>query len=360
MQTETIGNKNDLSHTIVDTMTIKTQEYNILETDFRMFSDNQWEEHYNLVVSWYKELYPDDPPISLDKMKKDMLTTNPEREVIRWQVFDSNSNYVAYINISLIKESSPEYESGKDQVWAFGIVNPKYRRLGIGSYALEFIKQKSKELSKVKLFIWSELDNAKLFLVSQGGVISYKNYESRLYLDKIDWKLIRSWILKAHQNTPGICLERFDDVPESYIKEYCSLFTEVANQAPMEDLEGLEIVTPETRRQKEDRFRKIGYIWTTFITRELNQKISGLTEILYDPNRPFAVFQELTGVKQEYRGRRLGKLLKAKMLLYLKYNYPDVKYISTGNAQSNVHMLSINREMGFETFIEGHAYKFTI
>lgn len=90
----------------------------------------------------------------------------------------------------------------------------------------------------------------------------------------------------------------------------------------------------------------------------MDHKRSGLTEILYDPDRSFVVFQKLTGVKQEYRGRQLGKLLKAKMFLNLKYNYPEVKYISTSNAKSNIHMLRINREMGFETYAEGHAYKF--
>jgi GNAT superfamily N-acetyltransferase len=293
-------------------------------------------------------------------MKKDILSTNADRKYLRWQIFDNNDNYIAYINISLTAESSPEYESNKDQAWVFGIVNLNYRRLGIGTYILEFVKKKSKELMKEKLFMWAELTNAKAFLKNLGGVISYKNYESRLYLDNIDWKLIRSWILNVHQKSPGICLERFDDVPESFLEEYCSLFTEVANQAPMEDLEGQEIVTPRTRRQKEERFREIGYLWTTFISREMDQKISGLTEIIYDPKRPFVVFQELTGVKQEYRGRRLGKLLKAKMLLYLKYNYPAVKYIQTGNAQSNQHMLQINREMGFKTYVEGHAYKFLL
>ena len=65
----------------------------------------------------------------------------------------------------------------------------------------------------------------------------------------------------------------------------------------------------------------------------------------------------LTGVRQAYKGRGLGKMLKAEMLLYIRREYPDVKYISTGNADSNAPMLSINQRLGFKKYRPIKVYK---
>ena len=68
--------------------------------------------------------------------------------------------------------------------------------------------------------------------------------------------------------------------------------------------------------------------------------------------------QELTGVSCEFRGRGLGKWLKAKMILHIKDTYPDVKRIITGNAEANAPMLSINERMGFKKYKGAEGYKF--
>ena len=72
------------------------------------------------------------------------------------------------------------------------------------------------------------------------------------------------------------------------------------------------------------------------------------------------VTQLLTGVRAQYRGRGLGKLLKALMLLHVRAAYPEVKYISTGNADSNAPMLAINRKLGFRKHRQVKIYKLKI
>ena len=48
------------------------------------------------------------------------------------------------------------------------------------------------------------------------------------------------------------------------------------------------------------------------------------------------------------------------MLLFIKEKYPNVKYISTGNASDNKAMLSINNRMGFKINQVRRSYKFTV
>ena len=86
-----------------------------------------------------------------------------------------------------------------------------------------------------------------------------------------------------------------------------------------------------------------------------------MTEIRYNRNdRPERVEQGLTGILKEFRGKGLGKWLKAQMILYVKENYSEVTYITTGNAEHNAPMMSINNRLGFKMAYEEKSYKFII
>ncbi|HUU76900.1 MAG TPA: hypothetical protein VMX55_01050 [candidate division Zixibacteria bacterium] len=88
--------------------------------------------------------------------------------------------------------------------------------------------------------------------------------------------------------------------------------------------------------------------------------MSGMTEIFFsDENLPERVNTGLTGVKSIYRGRGLGKWLKASMMQYIKENLPKTDYIVTSNADHNVPMLSINTRKGFKHYLQRKSYKFT-
>ena len=67
--------------------------------------------------------------------------------------------------------------------------------------------------------------------------------------------------------------------------------------------------------------------------------------------------QQFTGVLPSARGRGLGKWIKAAMLTHIRDVYPDVRWVSTGNAGSNAPMLAINKKLGFKQFRVGSEYQ---
>ena len=95
-------------------------------------------------------------------------------------------------------------------------------------------------------------------------------------------------------------------------------------------------------------------------TVEENGEISGFTEVTMAPGRESLVSQGLTGVPMKYRGRKLGKWVKAGMLQYIASNYPLAKAVATGNADTNAPMLYINNKLGFKKHKESVLAQITL
>ena len=96
------------------------------------------------------------------------------------------------------------------------------------------------------------------------------------------------------------------------------------------------------------------------VSQEADGSLSGLTEIVHDSAMPYRAEQELTGVRDEHRGRGLGKWLKAEMMFFIRDELPEVRAINTGNADANAAMVSINERMGFKRYQRELCYRFEL
>ena len=113
------------------------------------------------------------------------------------------------------------------------------------------------------------------------------------------------------------------------------------------------ITTPESRRIEESYLKKKGIDWYTLITREQDGRISGLTDIMYNPEEPHRVNQYFTGVLARYRRRGLAKRL-------IRNRFPDVEYVTTSTARTNRPMRSINKELGFQPTSTSFIFKWAL
>ncbi len=76
-------------------------------------------------------------------------------------------------------------------------------------------------------------------------------------------------------------------------------------------------------------------------------EIAALTQICTDDGTPGWAFQQITAVRQQDRGHRLGLLVKVENLEQLLTDDAGVRRILTGNAGANKYMIAINEQMGF-------------
>lgn len=309
-----------------------------------------------------KELSPDDPPFPREIALKELQNPHPHRERVRFLAW-IDDEIVGASEIGWMKEEAPGYEKNK-HIGSIDVrVKREYRGQGIAKKLLVPVLEASeKNPNLTTIFGGSWHDAGRSLCEKLGGKFSQEGAENRLELKDVDWNMIKEWNEKGLDiaKKEGITLQFFEDCPEDIIEEYCMVYQETMNQQPLGEYDGEITITPESRRLNEARQRERGLKWYTLITKEKDGRISGLTEILYHPSIPEKAFQNLTGVKQEYRGRGLGKLLKAHMLLWITEKFPEIKTIVTGNDVTNKPMLSINTRMGFKKHIGVTEYVFDL
>ncbi|HUT80066.1 MAG TPA: GNAT family N-acetyltransferase [Candidatus Bathyarchaeia archaeon] len=315
-------------------------------------SREEWVRYHEFRKLKQKEENPNDP-ISSDESCENSIKANvqyPEADIKLYYVLHTRTNkQIGEFDQAVINEVSPSYEATKHLIQFSIYILPEYRLQGIGSELLKMITSEALKRKKSLLITNTDCLSGKAFLEKIGAQIALAGVENRLLLENIDWSMVEQWVHEGEKRSPTSKIDVFTTIPDEIIEAYCNAYTEVVNQQPLGELDvGQIITTPEIYRQQEKMFVEMGRIWMTMICTEADGSISGLTEVRYNPSRDTIISQLMTGVISEYRGRGIGKWLKAAMLLKIREEFPKVKTITTGNANSNAPMLSINNRLGFK------------
>ncbi|MGY5872060.1 MAG: GNAT family N-acetyltransferase [Candidatus Thorarchaeota archaeon] len=316
----------------------------------------EWKSFHQYRYKRYPEVNPGDPITADEIVEKSLRFMREEEYIEEYTVHlkENPSEQIGLLRLKYIKEESASYKDNKHIcfVSSFALLTP-YRGKGIGRQLLSSVLEFAKKYEKSLIIGDASEEDGKNFIKKLNADEALSGVENRLDITKLDWALVEKWVHEGPERSPDSNLEFFEECPEEIIEDYCSIYTEVVNQAPLEELKmGDWVVTPELRRQYEKHQKDVDVTWLTAITREPNGDISGLTEVLYRPSKDPLIFQDLTGVPKKYRGSGKGKWLKAIMLQEVKKRFPTVNSVVTGNATSNAPMLSINERLGFRVHKE--------
>ncbi|MHA1557057.1 MAG: GNAT family N-acetyltransferase [Candidatus Heimdallarchaeota archaeon] len=339
----------------------------IIEVNPKKISEELLNSFLDLLDDIHKEIYPDeDPKHSRVSRKKSLLSDKPLLDYYYWLVIHQTTTGEKVIGGALFYtaiEKNPIYDENNRYAWFWADVAKEHRRKTYGTQLLKEMVTKAISLGNLTtLQTFSFTDAGWAFCENFNGELALEGTQNRLKFEDVDWELMKNWVKEGEKiaKKNKIKLLFFEKVPEEIVKSYADFYTEIMNLVPLEGLEDRNKETVESLRLKEKNYKERGIRCFTMITQEADGAISGLTDMQYSPDEPFLIDQDLTGVSLNYRGRGLGKWLKAAMLLYLRENYPEVRTINTGNADSNAPMLSINEQMGFKRYLVEKCYKFNV
>jgi GNAT superfamily N-acetyltransferase len=135
--------------------------------------------------------------------------------------------------------------------------------------------------------------------------------------------------------------------PAEYLDQLAAL-NEAMGDAPRGPGEEAQRWDAERVRGTDQRVAAQGLRYYSVVVRDdVSGQLAGLTQLGVDPVQPERGQQELTAVARPHRGHRLGLLLKLAMLELLAEREPQLRWILTGNAQTNRHMIAINEALGY-------------
>lgn len=338
------------------------QEFSIITFDPLKADDALWEKFFDHTEAIYREYEPDEPMLPRARKKAMTLAAlpNPYVENSFYLALASDGTPAGYACAALVRPGAPSYEENKHVGWIQEVsVLPPYRRRGLGTALL---KRAARDLAAagpdIKEFtLVAFREPGRLFAESKGATLALSQAENRLCFKDLDWAMAERWAAEGAARNKDTRLLTVFAIPEEDIADFARAYTETINQAPHGETSGREEVTPGTIRRNEQRTAAQGAVHLTIYTREADGRVSGLTEVAWVKELGFKARQMLTGVRQEYRGRGLGKWLKAAMLLHLRRDYPGVKYVVTANADSNAPMMAINLKLGFKRHMPVLVFK---
>jgi RimJ/RimL family protein N-acetyltransferase len=175
------------------------------------------------------------------------------------------------------------------------------------------------------------------------------------YLDKIEPGLVAVLRQQAERAATGYSLVNWaGPVPEKFLAPLANVMNAFADAPRGAGVEP-EAWDADRLRERGGTFVRAGLLrnYGVAALHDATGEMAAYTAVNVDPEAPPWGHQQLTAVTRPHRGHRLGLLVKTAMLQLLAEAEPQLKYIQTGNAAANQHMIAVNEQLGYEVVEPG-------
>jgi GNAT superfamily N-acetyltransferase len=214
-------------------------------------------------------------------------------------------------------------------------------------------------LNKTVLTMSAQTEPGHAFLKHVGAIEKHRTVEQRAVFAGLDWLRFRQW--EDGAAAQGLAWERYAGrVPRDVLIDLLPVFTELFADVPLGGLE-----TGPIRWEMNgydlwyETLERVGGAHHLVLLRAPNGSVAGLSEAGWDIRAPSIVRQQLTAVTRPWRGRGIGRALKAAMLRQVHEMHPEATVIGTNNAEVNAPILSINARAGFKVAWRNVDYQVT-
>jgi GNAT superfamily N-acetyltransferase len=293
----------------------------------------------------------EDPRYSNEQTEKALKTKWPLFETTRWIMHDGSTIF-ACLEATIRRPGSENYADYAHHIDAWIGVIKTHQRFGLGTALLRTLAAFMTTHDQRTLSINARSDAGHAFLTKVGAQQKLLNLRNKLSLDCVDWERMTQWRTAIDGIEPHLVWEIHEGrVPfERWATLYEPLNT-LLSQMPTDGLNQTPIRYEEAgvRAWYADLDRTGGKHHLVLLkdSASQNARLIAVSNGYWDSRTPEWIAQQLTSVVEQLRGLGIAKAVKARMVELIRDSQPNVKYISTYNAQSNKPMLAINQQMGF-------------
>lgn len=330
--------------------------------DFFTASKEDWIPVHTFRRQFKKEEFPEDPITEDHSWEISEIGYLKNYQMNHaYYIICSDNKPIGIITYQYFDKESASYK-GNEKILFFEIqILKAFRNKGIGSKALKILLDPIRKANKSILITETDVISSKGFVEKTGGKITQIFANSKLVMNDLNKNLLQRWVTEASKNNPETDIYFLDNgIPEKFIEAFAIAFTDTGNDQPKDSDElGQETVTAEMIRNEIANNQAAGIKVLSCITVEKTGEVSALSQIKMFPGREEHLAQNLTGVPEMFKGRKLGKWVKSYMLLNILEKYPNTKAIITGNSDSNGPMLHINNSLGFKKYKEAFVAQIT-
>lgn len=248
-------------------------------------------------------------------------------------------------------------------------VHPGHRRRGVGSALLAHAERRAAELGRNTFSTWAPVpipegdpvgDTAAGFAAATGYRNTLEHVVQICDLDSVDEAGLERLWTEALRRAEGFELVTFEGAPPAELRNGLAyLYARMYTDMPLGEWDLQEADFDGERLLESARLqREHGELNLHTAVRHIDSgDIAGFTEITVEGGREHHCHQGSTIVDPRFRGHRLGTVLKIANQRRLREWRPKMRYVWTGNATSNTHMIAINEAIGYRRFCGEHVYQ---